>query len=71
MLASLPNSLEAMRMVVSNFVGKAKLNFDDTRDLILAEEVRRIDSGEVFGSGSTLNVENQGRGNRNDDRSSN
>ena len=71
LLASLPNSWEAMRMAISNSAGKAKLNFDDTRDLILAEEVRRIDSGEVFGSGSALNVENRGRGNRKDDRSSN
>ena len=60
-----------MRMAVSNFAGKAKLNFYDTRDLILAEEVRGTDSGEVFGSGSVLNVENRGRGNRKDDRSSN
>ena len=60
-----------MRMTVSNFAGKAKLNFDDTKDLILAKEVRRIDSGEVFGSGSTLNVENRGKGNRKDNRSSN
>ena len=58
-------------MAVSNSVKKAKLNFDDIRDLILAEEVRKIDSGEVFGSGSALNVENRGRGNRKDDRSSN
>ena len=71
LLASLPNSWEAMRMAVSNSAGKAKLNFNDTRDLILAEKMRRIDSGEVFGSGSTLNVENQGKGNRKDDRSSN
>ena len=71
MLASLPNSWEAMRMAVSNFTEKAKLNFDNTRDLILAEKVSRIDSGEVFGSGSALNVENRGRGNRKDDRSSN
>ena len=71
LLVSLPNSWKAMKMAVSNSIGKAKLNFDDTRDLILAEEVRRIDSSEVFGSGSALNVENQGRGNRKDDRSSN
>ena len=71
LLVSLPNSWKAMRMVVSNSVEKAKLNFDDTKDLILAEEVKRIDSGEVFGSGSVLNVENRGRGNRKDDRSSN
>ena len=30
-----------MRMAVSNSTGKAKLNFDDIRDLILAEEVKR------------------------------
>ena len=71
LLESLPNSWEVTRMTVSNSIGKAKLNFDDTRDLILAEEVRRIDSGEVFGSGFALNVENRGRGNRKDDRSSN
>ena len=69
LLVSLPNSWEAIRMAVSNSAEKEKLNFDDTRDLILAEEVRRIDSGEVFGSGSALNVENRGRGNRKDDRS--
>ena len=32
-----------MRMVVSNFVGKSKLKYDDIRDLILNEEVRRRD----------------------------
>ena len=71
LLASLPNSWEAMRMTVNNSARNAKLNFDDTRDLILTKEVRRIDLGEVFGSRSTLNVENRGRGNRKDDRSSN
>ena len=33
--------------------------------------MRRIDSGEVFGSGSALNVENRGRGNKKANRSSN
>ena len=37
-LASLPNSWEAMRMVVSNSAGKSKLKYDDIRDLILSEE---------------------------------
>ena len=39
LLASLPNSWEAMRMAVSNFVGKNKLKYNDIRDLILSEEV--------------------------------
>ncbi|KAB5537804.1 hypothetical protein DKX38_015337 [Salix brachista] len=60
-LASLPNSWEAMRMVVSNSAGKSKLNYDDIRDLILAEEVRRRDSGEISGSRSALNVDSRGR----------
>ena len=37
-LASLPNSWEAMKMVVSNSAGKSKLKYDDIRDLILSEE---------------------------------
>ena len=39
-LASLPNSWEAIRMAVSNSIGKGKLKYDDIRDLILSEEVR-------------------------------
>ena len=31
-----------MRMAMSNFVGKVKLNFDDPRDLILVEDVRKF-----------------------------
>ena len=44
-LTSLPNSWEAMRMVVSNSTGKSKLKYDDIRDLILSKEVRRRDAG--------------------------
>uniref|UniRef100_A0A2N9HEI0 Retrovirus-related Pol polyprotein from transposon TNT 1-94-like beta-barrel domain-containing protein n=1 Tax=Fagus sylvatica TaxID=28930 RepID=A0A2N9HEI0_FAGSY len=44
-LASLPNSWEAMRMAVSNSAGKGKLKYDDIRDLILSEEVRKRDAG--------------------------
>ena len=43
LLASLPNSWEAIRMAVSNFAGKSKLKYDDIRDLILSKEVRRRD----------------------------
>ena len=62
-LASLPNSWEAMRMAVSNSTGKEKLKYNDIRDLILAEEIRRKDAGESLGSGSALNLETRGRGN--------
>ena len=67
-LASLPNSWEAMRMAVSNSIGKEKLKYNDIRDLILAKEIRRRDAGESSGSGSALNLETRGRGN---DRNSN
>ena len=67
-LASLPNSWEIMRMVVSNSTGKEKLKYNDIRDLVLAEEIRRRDASDTSGSGSTLNLETRGRGN---DRNSN
>ena len=44
LLASLPNSWEAMRMAVSNSTGKSKLKYDEIRDLILSKEVRRRDA---------------------------
>ena len=47
-LASLPNSWEAMRMIVSNSAGKSKLKYDDIQDLILGEEVRRRDAGQTM-----------------------
>ena len=69
-LASLPNSWEAIRMAVSNSTGKEKLKYNDIQDLILAEEIRRRDASETSGSGSTLNLETRGRGNdRNSNRS--
>ncbi|RVX15044.1 Retrovirus-related Pol polyprotein from transposon TNT 1-94 [Vitis vinifera] len=45
------------------FYGKGKLKYNDIRDLILAEEIRRRDAGETSGSGSALNLETRGRGN--------
>jgi hypothetical protein len=61
-LASLPNSWEAMRMVVSNSAGKSILRYEDIRDLILNEEVRRRHRGETLSSGFALNLETSGRG---------
>ena len=56
-LAFLPNSWEAMRIAVNNSTGKEKLKYNDIRDLILAEEIRRRDAGETSGSSSALNLE--------------
>ena len=50
-------------MAVSNSTGKEKLKYNDIRDLILAEEIRRRDADETLGSGSALNLETRGRGN--------
>ena len=68
-LASLPNSWETIRIVVSNSTRKEKLKYNDIRDLILAEEIHRRDAGETLGSVSALNLETRGRGNnRNSNR---
>ena len=55
-------------MVVSNSTGKKKLKYNDIRDLILAEEIRRRDASENSRSSSALNLKIRGRGN---DRNSN
>ena len=60
-LASLPNSWENMRTVISNSMGNSKLKFQDVHDQIIAEEIRRKDSSEYSNSGSALNTENRGR----------
>jgi hypothetical protein len=60
-LASLPNSWEAMRMSVSNYAGKSKLKYEDIQDLILGEEVCRKDFGKASCSSAVLNLETRGR----------
>ena len=62
-LASLLNSWEAIRMAISNSTGKEKLKYNDIRDLILVEEIRRKDASEISGSSSALNLETKGMGN--------
>jgi hypothetical protein len=47
-LASLPNSWEAVRMAVSNSAGKSKLSYEDVRDLVLGEEVCMKDANLWF-----------------------
>ena len=62
-LASLPNSWEAMRLAVSNSTRKEKLKYNDIRDLVLVEEIRRRNASETLWSDSTLNLETRDRGN--------
>ena len=38
-----------MRITMSNSTGKEKLKYNDIRDLVLAEEIRRRDAGETLG----------------------
>ena len=63
LLALQPNSWEPMRSVVSNLVDSAKLKFNDVRNMVLTEEVHRIDSDEASTLSSGLNLESRGRGN--------
>ena len=50
-------------MTVRNSRGEEKLKYNDIRDLILAEQIRRRDAGETSGFSSTLNLEARGRRN--------
>ena len=47
LLAALPNSWETIRATITNSIGNDTLKFIDVRNAILAEEVRRKDSGET------------------------
>ena len=48
-------------MAVSNSTGKSKLKYDDIRDLILSEEVRRRDAGISNAQDQALVMGNRGR----------
>ena len=61
LLSSLPDSWAATVTAISSSA-QGKLKFDDIRDLILSEDVRRRDSGESSSaSSSALNTESRGR----------
>ena len=60
-LASLPNSWEALRMVVSNSAGKSILKYDDIRDLILSKEVRKRDASSNNAQDQALVIGNKGK----------
>ncbi|KAI3462293.1 hypothetical protein Pfo_018956 [Paulownia fortunei] len=60
LLSSLPQSLNDTVTAVSSSSGSNKLKFDDVRDLVLSEEIRRRESGESSTS-SVLHTELRGR----------
>ncbi len=49
-------------MPVSSSTGKSKLKYEDIRELILSEEMRKKDSSEASYSGAALNLETRGKG---------
>ncbi|KAL8140771.1 hypothetical protein V2J09_006792 [Rumex salicifolius] len=59
LLFSLSKSLSGAVIALNASVEKEKLQFDDVRDLIISEEIRRKESGSA--SGSVLNAGNRGR----------
>ncbi|KAE8724015.1 65-kDa microtubule-associated protein 3 [Hibiscus syriacus] len=59
-LSSLPDSWNAIVTAVSSSSGNSKLKFEDVRDLVLSEEIRRRESGEASTS-SALHTESRGR----------
>ena len=60
LLSSLPESWKTTVTAVSSSTGDTKLKFNDVRDLILNEEIRRRESGEASTS-SVLHTESRGR----------
>ncbi|GKF15315.1 hypothetical protein Tco_0056777, partial [Tanacetum coccineum] len=64
LLSSLPESWSGTVTVVSGSTGSTKLKFDNIRDLILGEDIRRKTSGEY--SNSLLSAEDKGRGRKQD-----
>ena len=60
LLSSLPDNWNATVTAVSSSSGNSKLKFDDVRDLVLSEEIRRRESGETSNS-SALHTESRGR----------
>ena len=55
-LASWPNSWDAMRMAISNYTGKEKLKYNDNRDLVLVEEICKRNASKTSGFGFALNL---------------
>ena len=60
LLSSLLDSWNATVTAVSSSSGNSKLKFDDVRDLVLSEEIRRKELGETSNS-SALHTESRGR----------
>ncbi|GJT37305.1 hypothetical protein Tco_0937170 [Tanacetum coccineum] len=64
LLSSLPKSWSSTVTAVSGSTGSTKLKFDNIRDLILGQDIRRKTFGEY--SNSLLSAEDKGRGRKQD-----
>jgi hypothetical protein len=53
-VASLPNSWDAMRIAVSSSAGKSKLKYENVQDMILSEEMHRRNSSKASSFGFAL-----------------
>ena len=62
LLASLPNNWEATKVAMSNSVRKSKLKYDDIKNFILSEEVRRIDANIDNAQDQVFVTEHKSRG---------
>ena len=60
LLSSLPKSWNVIVTTMSSLTGSNKLKFDDVRDLLLSEEIRRKESSESSTS-PVLHTESRGR----------
>ena len=59
LMSSLPESWVIVVAVSNNSCGSEKLKFDDIRDVVLSESVRKQEVGDS--SGSALSVDRRGR----------
>ena len=59
LMSSLPESLDTVVAVISSSRGFDKLKFDEIRDVVLSESIRKQEIGNS--SGSALSVDQQGR----------
>ena len=59
LMSSLPESWNTVVAAVSSSRGSDKLNFDEIRDVVLSESIRKQETGDS--SGNALSVDRRGR----------
>ena len=58
-MSSLPKSWETVVVAISSFQGSEKLKFDEIRDVVLSEIIRKREIGDL--SGGALSVDQRER----------